>query len=158
MNCTSGGRLQESKMSDNPRKILALFGNIGGVDGGRVSHTHWKQKKRCHMLRIHHTHTYIHTLTCKHVHWLSPNSKSDWASLELSASSAIGSGWRRGKVVAALGEGVTYQMGGLLLGFPLTPRICDSETGTSSAMCCTLHQCALHRVASTTGALNLSTG
>lgn len=63
INCTGWGRLQESKVSDNPRKLPFLFGNAGVVNSGRFRHTQRKQTQGLHMLCICHTHIYLHTST-----------------------------------------------------------------------------------------------
>ena len=94
------------------------------------------------------------TLTYTHLHshvqrgWLSPNSKSNRASL---GGHCIPCHWkgvgREGKhLLQMLERGFKGLMGGLPLGFPQAPRISASGTCSSSAIDCILHRCALHCV------------
>lgn len=93
------------------------------------------------------THTHIHI----HTHWMSPNSKSNWASL---GGYSVPYHWkwvsRGGKAYCRCWRGessMKYVMNRQPVCFPQTPRICHSGICSSSAIGGILHHCALHSVA-----------
>lgn len=106
-------------------------------------HLHLHLHANTHILTCMHTHPHIHT------HWMSPNSKNNWASL---GGYSVPCHWkwvsRAGKsLLQMLERGVKYVMNRQPLCFPQTPRVCDSGICSSSAIGGILHHCALHSAA-----------